>query len=103
MENVAIKDIIFDKKSANYDFKADNFVASGEITVTITLHEYRQLIKDCATAQQRIDEANNNKYTRDAENEKLKKEVSELKAQLYELNKCNSIADINENTTAVNA
>ena len=71
MENTTIKDVILDKKMDGYGFEKKDFVASGEITVTITLGEYRQLIKDCATAQARIDTAEDDKYSRNAENEAL--------------------------------
>ena len=91
MENTTIKDVILDKKMDGYGFEKKDFVASGEITVTITLGEYRQLIKDCATAQARIDKAEDDKYSRNAENEALKKENAELKAELYEMKKANEV------------
>lgn len=87
MDNVAIKDLVFDKKSDGYKFEENNFVASQEITVTITLGEYRKLIEDNATAKRRIEDANEDKYSRQAENESLKKENEELKVELYELRK----------------
>lgn len=51
------------------------------------LGEYRQLVQKCATAEQRIKQADEDKYARNTENEALKKENAELKAQLYELTK----------------
>lgn len=93
MENTTIKDVILDKKMDGYSFEKKDFVASGEITVTITLGEYRQLIKDCATAQHRIDKAENDRYSRNAENEALKKENAELKAELYEMKKASEVVD----------
>lgn len=96
MENTTIKDVILDKKMDRYGFEEKDFVASGEITVTITLGEYRQLIKDCATAQQRIDKAEDDRYSRNAENEALKKENAELKAELYEMKKASEVIDTDE-------
>lgn len=87
MENTTIKDVILDKKMDSYSFEKNNFLASGELTVTITLGEYRRLVEDCATAKKRIDDANDDKYSRNAENEKLKAENDALKAELYELQK----------------
>lgn len=85
MENTVCKDVILDKKFDDYGCNKDNFVASGELTVTITLGEYRKLVEQCATAQQRIDKANEDRYSRNSENESLKAENCRLKSELYEL------------------
>lgn len=86
MENMNICDTILDKK-LDYTFDANNFEAASEIMVTITLREYRDLVEKNATSNARIKNAEQDKYTRDTENEKLKKEVSELRSELYELKK----------------
>lgn len=99
MENTVVKDVILDRKIDRYNFEDDNFLASGELTVTITLSEYRKLVKDCATAQSRIDKANEDKYKRDAENDALKEENSKLKAELYELTKANEVVDTDREDT----
>lgn len=93
MENTVIKDVLLDKKIDSYSFDRNDYLASGELTVTITLSEYRKLVKDCATAQTRIDQAEDDRYKRNAENEALKKENSELKAELYEMKKASEVVD----------
>ena len=61
MDNVTVKDVVLDKKIEGYSFDRDNFLANGELTVTITLGEYRKLVEDVATAQTRISKAEEDK------------------------------------------
>ena len=58
-----------------WDSPEDNFVATGGITVTITLSEYRDLIKEKATKGTEIQELRNTKY---AANEQLKAAKAEI-------------------------
>ena len=88
MENaISEVNVVLDKKLEGYsgDNNLKNFVAPQEITVTITIAEYRELVQKVATAKSDIDKAEADRYQRNSENEKLRKEVSELKAKLYEL------------------
>lgn len=89
MENTVanVNNVVLDKKLDGYgvDSRLQNFVAPQEITVTITLSEYRELVSKVATRDADIDKANTDKWTREDENKKLKAEVAELKAKLYEL------------------
>ena len=88
-ESVNVTSAILDKKMESYDWKADNFVAENELTITITLSEYRALIASNATKQHEIAKANADKYERDAENKRLKEEVDCLRAKIYKLqNNC---------------
>lgn len=87
MENTVVKDVILDKKIDRYNFESNDFLAAGELTVTITLSEYRKLVKDVATAQARIDKAEADRYERNRENERLTEENNKLKAELYEMQK----------------
>lgn len=87
MENVTMKDVVLDKKLSDFNPNIRNFVAASEITVTITLGEYRELVEKAATRKAAIDEAEKDKYSRNQENERLRKEVETLKAELYELQK----------------
>ena len=99
MDNTVIKDVLLDKKLDRYGFDNNDFLAAGELTVTITLSEYRKLVKDCATAQTRIDKAESDRYERNSENEALKKENAELKAELYEMKKANETVCGDEEST----
>jgi hypothetical protein len=74
-----------DKKIEHYDWKAKDFVAEGELTITITLAEYRALVASEATKQVEIARANADKYERDAENARLKEEVAVLREKLFEI------------------
>lgn len=95
--NTVIKDVLLDKKLDRYGFENNDFLASGELTVTVTLSEYRKLVKDVATAQARIDKAEADRYDRNRENERLTEENNRLKAELYEMTKANEVvADNND-------
>jgi hypothetical protein len=87
MENTNITNTVLEEKLDGYSKNLDNFVAPQELTVTITLNEYRHLVSAAATAKVDIDKANLDKFTRDQENRKLNEEVSALKAKLYEMQK----------------
>jgi chromosome segregation ATPase len=87
MDNVKIENLILEKKMDGYGTNNKNFVAPGELTVTITVEEYRELVSSDATRKQQIAEANADKYDRNQQIAKLTKEVEELKAELYETKK----------------
>ena len=90
-ESVNVTSTILDKKIEHYDWRAKDFVAEGELTITITLAEYRALVASEATKEHSISKANADKYERDAENARLKEEVNSLRAKLYEIqNNCDS-------------
>lgn len=76
---------ILQKKLGNYNLKEDNFVAPGEITVTVTLNEYRALVTSNATRAQAIDKANEDKYARETEIKAVKEENARLKGENYDL------------------
>lgn len=80
-----VKNVVLEKKLENYYFEEKNFSAPGELMITITLKEYRELVQKVATSDERIKVVDNDKYERNKENEALKKEVEELKSKLYEL------------------
>ena len=83
-ETIKTSEHYYTKDFNTYKQSENNFVANQELTVTITLNEYRNLIGEAAKATAKIEEANKDKYTREEENRKLKEEVSRLKGLLYE-------------------
>ena len=85
MENTTTMNAVLEKKLDSWYGNCNNFVAPQELTVTITLSEYRELVGRDATRKAEIDKANNDKYDRDCENKNLREEVARLKAEIYEL------------------
>ena len=84
-ESVNVTTTILDKKMEHYRWDAKDYVAENEITITITLAEYRALVTSEATKQYEIAKANEDKYKRDSENKALKEEVDYLRKSLYDL------------------
>lgn len=84
-ESVVVTSAVLDKKMENYNWSAKDYVAENELTITITLAEYRELVQSAATKQYDIAKANEDKYKRDSENKMLKEEVDCLRARIYEL------------------
>ena len=85
-------DTIMDKKKG-YDYDGDDFAAPAEIMVTITLHEYRELVE-------------NNIYRR-KDVERLREKCEELKKENRELKESfknkETPADINAILVALKA
>lgn len=72
-------------KIGGYNPDYNNFVCPGELTVQITLNEYRKLIEENATAQHRIDKADMERIEKRREADQLKKENAELKDKIIQL------------------
>ena len=85
--SVNVCETILDKKLDGYGTNMQDYKASGELTVEVTLSEYRQLVKDCVTASSRNEELKRLKYERETENKNLLGQVNALKAENYELKK----------------
>ena len=84
MINEKIIEKLADKKvDTYYSESSNNFALDGEIVVTITLSEYRTLIKEVATKEHDIKKANQDKYERDCRNKALESENAELKQRLF--------------------
>ena len=75
------------EKKLGYSFDEKDYVIDGELTVTITLREYRELVSTKATTKAEIAKAEADKWKRNDENSKLREENANLKAELYELKK----------------
>lgn len=77
------RDVLVEKK---FDFygneKLLNFKLNSELTVEITLNEYRDLISAVAVAEHKVSKAEADKWTRESENSKLKDENKELRAEI---------------------
>ena len=84
-DNNRMMNEILQKKIGNYNLKEDNFVAPAEITVTITLSEYRSLVANDATRKQAIDKANEDKFNRETEIKAVREENTRLKGENYDL------------------
>ena len=82
--NTITTDVVLDKKLDRYGVNNNDFVASSELTVTITLNEYRDLVGKVAASSARISEAEKDKYDRNNENKTLKEKVKELERKLLE-------------------
>lgn len=85
MESISEEVQVLSKKMAKWGSPEDNFVATGEITVTITLSEYRSLVKEKATKDAEIQELRNSKYSADEQTKAAKAEIAELKEQIVKL------------------
>lgn len=85
MESISEETQVLAKKINGWDSPEDNFVATGEITVTITLSEYRNLIKEKATKDAEIQELRSSKYSANEQIKAAKEEIAELKEQIVRL------------------
>ena len=88
--NMVEAGLVLDKKldASRYDGgDLKNYIASQEITVTITLSEYRNLVAEKATKDADIQKAKSDQYERNRRIEELEKANETLKAENYELKK----------------
>ena len=70
-------------KETEYNgFGKNDYVINGEITVTITLAEYRQLLT--GFAQKEVNEANSKRFAAEREIENLKKDLAAAQKQMSE-------------------
>ena len=75
------------KDLTGYRVNDENFVGVGEITVTITLKEYRSLVGIAATVEQIKSAATDRAMKAEMENSNLKNENAKLKQENYDLQK----------------
>lgn len=82
--NIKTIDTLLDHKLSRYGSNDNDFVAVKELTVTITLNEYRQLISAKATKEQDIDKIRSEKWKVQEELNEANKKIERLCTQLYE-------------------
>lgn len=88
LTNKVEADLVLDRKMDAGRYSSGdlhNYVASQELTVTITLSEYRELVSGIATKDKDISIANDNKYQREQEIKEVKAANDTLKAENYDL------------------
>ncbi len=89
MDNISIShfenDAIQDKKLESYGWEKHDFLASQELTVTITLGEYRELVTSKATADQAIKASTEKVAKLERDMKKAQEEADRLKAENYDL------------------
>jgi predicted nucleic acid-binding Zn-ribbon protein len=76
---------ILDKKIDYRDTVAKDFAMPNELTVEITLREYRELVSGIATKQHDIEEARKDRWKIMDENSRLKEENENLRKKLVNL------------------
>ncbi|HDC6153606.1 TPA: hypothetical protein O8454_002746 [Staphylococcus aureus] len=84
-ENIKTEQHYYTKDFSGYRNEEDNFVANQELTVTITLNEYRKLIEIKGVKDKEEDTYRGKYFAEERKNEKLEKENIKLKNKIYEL------------------
>lgn len=84
-EKTATQPVFYTKEFGSYNNSENNIVVNQELTVTITLNEYRELIKQAALSDSKIREANSEKYDAQSNVKRLSEENASLKSKIYEL------------------
>lgn len=83
--SVNVTNAILDKKMDCYSWQVQDYVAEQELTVTITLAEYRRLITELATKEYDIGRASEYRYKYENETAALAKECEELRMRLHRM------------------
>ena len=74
----------FKKGVSGYTDRTDNYVIENELTVTITLSEYRELVSCHAKSSDKYDKLNSENRDLKREIEKLKNEIAYLKDEFVD-------------------
>ena len=67
-----------EKAIEGWGVEREDFIVDQEITVTITLHEYRDLVKVKAIKDFEIEKIKSKNYSLEEENKKLKQRILEI-------------------------
>lgn len=81
-------------KTDGYGLEEKNFAIAQELTVTITLSEYRNLVKEVATKDQDVSEARSARWEAEGKVKELKEEISELNRSLANASRYSPLATI---------
>ena len=89
MDNITIShfdnDAVQDKKLESYGWEKKDFLAGQELTVTVTLREYRELVASKATADQAIQASRDKAAKLEQDLKKAQEQAERLKAENYDL------------------
>ena len=89
MDNITIShfenDAIQKKKLEEYGWEKKDFLAGQELTVTITLGEYRELVASKATADQTVQASREKVAKLEQDLKKAQEQAERLKAENYDL------------------
>ena len=89
MDNITIShfenDAIQEKKLETYGWEKKDFLAGQELTVTITLGEYRELVASKATADQTVQASREKVVKLEQDLKKAQEQEERLKAENYDL------------------
>ena len=89
MEGITIShfdnDAIQEKKLESYGWEKHDFLAGQELTVTITLGEYRELVSSKATADQTVQASREKVVKLEQDLKKAQEQAERLKAENYDL------------------
>lgn len=77
-------DYMLQKKTEPYSSNLHDFVADGEITVTITLSEYRDLVSFKANGDSKINELRSCLFKSEQNVRELEEKVKTLQSQIFE-------------------
>ena len=89
MDNITIShfenDAIQERKLETYGWEKKDFLAGQELTVTITLGEYRELVASKATADQTVQASREKVVKLEQDLKKAQEQAERLKAENYDL------------------
>ncbi len=83
----------YKKEVSGYSDSTNNYIAPDEITVTITLREYRELVTTKASFEDAKSKLTSEKYALQSERDALKKQLEELSGRLLRITAPESFPD----------
>ncbi|MEB7433311.1 hypothetical protein BUZ62_00845 [Staphylococcus pasteuri] len=95
-ETIKTSEHYYTKDFSSWGQEENNFVANQELTVTITLNEYRDLIEDKSKKDKEIDEFRSKYYKEKDLKDKVKEENRNLKNKIYALQNDEAITSHDE-------